>query len=112
MRSEHISLSSPSTIKPALRKHPHLRAKRKVFGGEVGRAGAPLQEEPLGLELDHLGLVGVAKVLEEVLLGKLGERVKPLRQERQDLFYWFQTFDWHLTNTAASGGASGAVVGT
>ena len=60
----------------------HLGAKGEVFGGEVGRARAALQEEPLGLELYHLGLVGVAEVLEEVLLGELRERVKPLCQER------------------------------
>lgn len=45
----------------------------------MGRAGAALQEEPLGLELHHLGLVGVAKVLQEVLLSELRERVKPFR---------------------------------
>lgn len=33
----------------------------------MGRTRAALQEESLGLELHHLGLVGVAEVLEEVL---------------------------------------------
>lgn len=74
--------ATPSTqVRKPNRNHQttHLGAEGKVFGGEVRRARAALEEEPLGLELHHLGLIGVAKVLEQVLLGELRERVKPLR---------------------------------
>lgn len=45
----------------------HLGAESEVLGGEVRRAGAALKEQPLGLELHHLGLVRATVVLQKVL---------------------------------------------